>query len=256
VKNATEDGVAYLKRLLRYQKNPQFTQMVNDRDSVYREYGRVFDPANLGRLTDDEFKGFLLYENNRHWWGIHRHQARVVADMGRLRYVLGVLLDESRPIVDRLNWIEPTAGPKPLPGIGPAVITPILHVVYPDRYGVWNSISESAMRRLGLWPRFRSGDGFGRKYTGVTSSIQTTATKVGVDLWTIDSLWWLCELEHEPSKHQFAGGGAGSSGSHTDGARSRAGSTFVCENCFQTKPNNLRSVDTNLCIDCNPDVVG
>jgi hypothetical protein len=250
MRTSTEDGIAYLKRLLRYQTNPQFTQMVNDRDSVYREYGRVFDPANLGGLTDDEFKGFLLYENNRHWWGIHRHQAKLVADMDRLRHTLGVLLDEKEPIVDRLDWIEPTAAPKPLPGIGPAVITPILHVVYPDRYGVWNSISESAMRRLELWPGFSSGDGFGRKYTAVNSSIRRAATQVGVDLWTIDSLWWLTELEHEPTKHQFEGGS--SSGSTSSWSRRvRITSTFVCMTCYQTKATNLRAPDSeDLCIDC------
>jgi hypothetical protein len=250
LKTSAEDGIAYLKRLLRYQANPQFTQMVNDRDSVYREYGRVFDPANLGRLTDDAFRGFLLYENNRHWWGIHRHQAKLVADMDRLRHTLGVLLDENQPIVDRLDWIEPTAALKPLPGIGPAVITPILHVVYPDRYGVWNSISETAMRRLELWPGFNSGDGFGRKDTAVNSSIQWAATQVGVDLWTIDSLWWLTELEHEPTKHQVEGGSSAGSTSSSS-RRARVTSTFVCTTCYQTKATNLRSPDSeDLCIDC------
>lgn len=39
MKTSAEDGVTYLRRLLRYQTNPQFTQMVNDRDSVYRSMG-------------------------------------------------------------------------------------------------------------------------------------------------------------------------------------------------------------------------
>ena len=208
--------------------------MVKDRDSVYREYGRILDPANLSRLTDDEFKGFLLYENNRHWWGIHRHQAKLVADMDRLRNTLSVLLDESRPIVHRLDWIESTAAPKPLPGIGPAVITPILHVVYSDRYGVWNSISESAMRRLEVAALQLKGR-VSQEVLAVNSSIHTAATEVGVDLWTIDSIWWLTELEHEPTKHQFEGGSSsGSSGFSS--RRARVGATVVCANCFRSRP--------------------
>lgn len=147
---SAEDGMKYLERLIRHNTNPQFVRMVRDGDSVHREFGRLFHPDNLHRLKATEFKEFLLYEHNRHWWGIHRHQAKLVADMDRLRTVLGLLLDESSPIEERLNRIEPTSGPKPLPGLGKAVFTPILHVVYPSTYGVWNSVAESAMQRLNL----------------------------------------------------------------------------------------------------------
>ena len=153
--------MAYLRRLLHHNRNPQFAHMLADGESVHREYGRVFSPKNLHRLGAEEFKEFLLYENNRHWWGIHRHQAKLVSDMDRLRRTLQVLVDESRPITQRLDWIEPSSGSKPLPGLGKAVFTPILHVVYPNRYGVWNSISESATARLRLWPTFPWGSTFG-----------------------------------------------------------------------------------------------
>jgi hypothetical protein len=98
-----EDGVKYLQRLLRDNRNPMFVQMVSDRDAVHREYGRLFHPNNLSRLTAADFKGLLLYENNRHWWGIHRHQAKLVVDMDRLRSVLQVLLDQSKPIEERID---------------------------------------------------------------------------------------------------------------------------------------------------------
>ena len=61
----------------------------------------------------EDFKEFVLYENNRHWWGIHRHQTKLVQDMPILRQALGVLLDESRPIEKRLDWIVPERGAKP-----------------------------------------------------------------------------------------------------------------------------------------------
>jgi len=246
------EGITYLGRLVRNNQNSQFAQMVNDGGSVHREFGRLFDPDNLHRLTAIEFKEFLLYEHNRHWWGIHRHQAKLVADMSRLRSVLGLLLDESLPIEDRLDLIEPAGGTKPLPGLGKAVFTPILHVVHPTKYGVWNSVAESAMQRLRLWPRLGRGSTFGNNYGAVNTSLNDVAAKLGVDLWTLDSLWWLTELEHEPQKHQFAGGEGGGSGGSSS-RRAKARSTFVCSGCFLTKSTSLKSSDPDICRDCNPE---
>lgn len=244
-----EEGVAYLGRLLRSTTNPQFVQMINDRDSVHIRYGHVFSPNQLDRLTAADFKEFLLYENNRHWWGIHRHQAKLVANMDHLRSVLGRLLDESIPIEDRLDWVEPRTPPKPLPGLGKAVITPILHVVYPKKYGVWNQIAEDAMSRLGLWPRFGYGWGFGAQYQSVNSRILQTAAGLEVDLWTIDTLWWLCELEHAPERHQFEGGESSGGGASTTRS-ARARNTFTCSICFQEKAGNLRAGESTECVDC------
>lgn len=231
--------------------------MVSDGRSVHREFGRLFHPDNLPRMTADEFKEFLLYEHNRHWWGIHRHQAKLVSDMNRLRTGLGVLVDESRPIEERLNYIEPGNGPKPVSGLGKAVFTPILHVVYPDMYGVWNSVAESAMNRLQLWPSFGRGWQFGERYVAVNQTLLDVAGELDIDLWTLDSLWWLTELEHEPQKHQFGGGEGGSSGAtnRSSSTQARARDTFVCPNCFLTKSTSLRSSDPDICLDCNPEPV-
>lgn len=250
--DSAEEGIRYLEQLLRNNRNPQFSQMIQDGGSVHREFGRLFDPDNLHRLTDIEFKEFLLYQHNRHWWGIHRHQAKLVSDMSRLRSVLGLLLDESLPIQERLDQIEPAGGPKPLPGLGKAVFTPIMHVVYPEKYGVWNSVAESAMQRLQLWPPLDRGLTFGDSYAAVNGSLNDVAAKLDVDLWTLDSLWWLTELAHEPQKHQFAGGEGGGSGSSSS-RRAKARYTFVCSICFLTKSIRLRSSNPDECLDCNPE---
>jgi hypothetical protein len=246
---AAEDPIGYLQSLL-HAPEDQARQMIADRDQVWREYGRLFHPDNLRRLTAEDFMGFLLYENNRHWWGIHRQRVAQTADMNRLRAALAVLLDESRPIEERLDWLRPRAGPKPIPGLGPAVMTPILHVVYPDRYGVWNSIAESAMTRLGLWPPFEWGWGFGQKYRSVNDAIRAAADALGVDLWTIDTLWWVVERRHEPTRHQFEGGGSSSTTTGT-ARRSRVSEEFLCSECYQWKPESRRSRSRSaVCKDC------
>ena len=249
-----EDTLIYLRRLLN-EPDLQTRQTIADRGRVLAEYGNLFHPDNLGRLTADDFKGFLRYENNRHWWGIHRHEAKLISDMDRLRNGLAILLDESQPIVTRLDRMEPGTGPKPVPGIGKAVLTPILHVVYPDKYGVWNSICESAMTRLRLWPPFGRGAGFGLMYSAVNAVLNEVAQRLGTDLWTLDSLWWRVEQEHAPAKHPFEGSSSVSRprvqpGPHV-GLFKGSAPTFLCSRCYLSKPVSLRArTDPDLCLDC------
>jgi len=244
-----ETALSYLARLLR-DPDEQTEQMVRDRDGVYRVYGRLFGPDNLDSLRSEDLIGFLLYENNRHWWGIHRHQKKLVADMEHTRAVFRRLLDESEPIVDRLDWIEGNDGCKPLPGLGKAVYTPTLHVVYPDRYGVWNSIAESAMRRLTLWPALDRGWTFGQQYEAVNAVLHEVPGQLDTDLWTVDSFWWRVEREAEPTKHQDPGLGSGG-GSGPGRRNAYRMEQFTCTSCWTTKPVNLQAREgEDLCVDC------
>lgn len=248
--NQAADPLAYLSRLLR-QGDEQTRQMIQDRDRVHAEYGRLFHPDNLHQMTAENFKGFLLYENNRHWWGIHRQQAMLVSDMPRLRKVLYELVDESRPLGERLDWVEPRGGVKPQPGLGRAVITPILHVVYPDRYGIWNSIAEGAMTRLGLWPAFPRGSAFGDQYLLVNEVLKRWADRIGTDLWTLDALWWRVERDHEPTRHQFEGSDSTASYTRADRTSRKSPPRFTCRVCHLSKPLNLASTtDHQACVDC------
>ncbi len=97
----------------------------------------------------------------------------------------------------------------------------------------------------------RPGVDLWNNYVAVNDSLNEVASKLDVDLWTLDSLWWLTELEHEPEKHQFAGGEGSGSGSSSS-RRAKVRSTFVCSNCFLTKSTSLRSSDPAECLDCNP----
>ena len=169
------------------------------RDRVIEVYGALFAPENLDQLTAEAFKSFLLFDNNQHWWGIHRQQATITSDMDRLREAIRILLEESQPIAARLNLLVRSDRPNYVPGLGKAVLTPILLVVYPERYGVWNTISESAMKKLGIWPSFDRGSSFGDRYERLNRTLLRIAEDVGVDLWTLDGLWWAVEQPARPA---------------------------------------------------------
>jgi hypothetical protein len=70
------------------------------------------------------------------------------------------------------------------------VITAILQVVYPDKYGVLNNIAEEGMKHLRLWPEIPRAATFAERYEAVNKVLTETAAELGIDLWTLDILWW------------------------------------------------------------------
>jgi hypothetical protein len=114
--------------------------------------------------------------------------------MEKLRQALGVLLDEGKPIRERFSeTLEMVAG------IGKGIATGILTVAYPDKYGVWNNTSEAALRRVGLWPKLGKGEGIGGRYEKINEILHRLSSDLGIDLWTLDALWWfLLEPEIGP----------------------------------------------------------
>jgi hypothetical protein len=112
--------------------------------------------------------------------------------MDRLRAAISILVDESLPIATRLTQV--LEGNARVAYFGKSIATPILQVVYPDKYGVWNSRSEQSMRDLGLWPDCPRDASVGEQYERANEVIRKVAAELNVDLWTLDSLWWLVSV--------------------------------------------------------------
>ena len=159
-------------------------------NNVIGKYGQMFNPANLDKLTKEDFKSFLLVKNNFHWEGIHRQSNLITSDMEALKRCLKNLLDETIPIRERLEQIFNVKGRGEyvIKGLGKAVITPILLVVYPNKYGVWNSRSEDALKKLELFPKFFPKDSFADKYLKVNDIILDLAQKYDITLWQLDGI--------------------------------------------------------------------
>jgi hypothetical protein len=155
---------------------------------VIEEYGALFNPSALDTLTKEEFKSFLLFRNNHHWDGIHRQQNAITSDMGRLKTALKILLDESIPIKDRLEFLFPIDRENYIKGLDKATATPILLVVYPTIYGVWNARSEEGLRNLGLINKFKSNQTFADRYLEINRQLHYLAQKYKVSLWQLDEI--------------------------------------------------------------------
>ena len=164
---------------------PIYNEIVEPRDAVLARFQPVFAPDHVDAITEEEFRSFLLLENNHHWSGLHRQGPRMCTDMDRLRDALAILVDESQPVAERLDRaIEMVSG------MGKNVASAILLVTQPERYGVWNNRSEANMKRLGIWPKFDWGESFGSRYVKVNQILLQLRDALQLDLWTLDALWW------------------------------------------------------------------
>ncbi len=47
--------------------------VIEGRDTVIERYQTIFKPENIPSLTEEDFRSFLYFENNRHWSGLYRH---------------------------------------------------------------------------------------------------------------------------------------------------------------------------------------
>ncbi|QFT96060.1 hypothetical protein FIU85_01970 [Roseovarius sp. THAF8] len=171
----------------------QVREIIKERDDVLKRFSPAFRPAAVADLDEADFREFLSIKHNKHWTGLER-QPQVYANMKRLRQVLSILVDESRPISGRVDSAIKA------PGMGVAKLSAILLVTYPEKYGVWNGTSEKALRSLGLWPAFRRGITTGERYVAVNEVLLDLTRKLDIDLWTLDALWWGVKDEGTASK--------------------------------------------------------
>lgn len=166
-------------------------EILEAKDEVIARYSPAFQPANIATIDEDVLRSFLYFENNRHWSGLNRQVNRVCADMPTTRAALAHLVDETRPIADRMQPVTD------IKGMGKGIITAILHVAYPDQYGVWNNTSHDGLLELGLLPETPRGASFGERYTAVNEVLLQLAAALDVDLWSLDAVWWFLHDDAE-----------------------------------------------------------
>ena len=81
--------------------------------------------------------------------------------------------------------------------MGRATITAILLIAFPDKYGVWNSTSEGALKRLDIWPKFDHGETFGERYIKVNDVLLNLRNDLKLDLWTLDAVFYFIDKPND-----------------------------------------------------------
>lgn len=158
--------------------------VLDGKDESLGRFGPLFRDHSQD-ISEEDIGDFLDFNQNRHWTGLHRQKSNILQDMATLRKAIAKLSKSSRDdVARRFDTAELT-----VTGFGEGIITPILFVMYPDTFAVWNSKSEYALRRLGLWIVEDRGDTKGWKYYKVNSAIKQAANFLEIDLWTIDHHW-------------------------------------------------------------------
>jgi len=180
----------------------QGSERRDEEREVIDRYGSMFHPRNLDALTKEDFKSFLLLKNNKHWWGIHRQGNIITQDIDRLRSALKILLDENKPLKERLDSLFPKNKPNYIKGLGRAVVTPILMVVYPTKYGVYNTKSAKGLKKVGLEPEFGRGASFAEKYVKVNEVLNNLAAENDMSLFQLDEVWSRITEEPRPTPEE------------------------------------------------------
>lgn len=99
-------------------------EIIDNREEVLRRFTPVFQPGAVAELDKGVFQDFLSIKHNKHWTGLER-QPQLFANMDRLRQVLSILVDEGRPIRERVDAVIEA------PGMGVAKLSAILLVACP-----------------------------------------------------------------------------------------------------------------------------
>lgn len=164
--------------------NDEIKCIIAAKDEVIARFSRSFHPGKIENISEDVLRAFLRFENNRHWTGLHRQSNRICEDMVSTRKALGALVNRNLTMTERF------APALAIRGFGKGILTAILHVAYPDHYGVWNNTAVDALIGLGLVPAHSRGATMGEKYEATNNLLKEMALAIDVDLWTLDSIWW------------------------------------------------------------------
>lgn len=153
--------------------------------ATFREKFRQDRLVDWEKLRED-YKEFLHFRNNMSWTTLYRTGLKALSNLEKLWKLLTFLQNESIDVQLRVR--QGLQGKYYCYGIGRNILTAILHVFNPDKYGVWNSRTDDTLSMIRRKPRMRSD--MGHNYTLVNDELVQLKTELNTDMTTIDSLMW------------------------------------------------------------------
>lgn len=97
-----------------------------------------------------------------------------------------------------MDVLFPKNKPSYIKGLGRAIVTPILMVVYPDKYGVYKRRSAEGLKKVGLEPDFSWGTSFSEKYIAINGVLNKLAAENNMSLFELDDVWWKITEGYKP----------------------------------------------------------
>jgi len=169
------------------------------RKAAKEKFRQLFSPANLGRLSKEEFMTFLYFENNQSWTGLYRRGTQAAENMEGVRKAIAYLENESIDVKTRVNGV--LDGQLAVTGMGKNLATGILHVYdSSDKYCVWNNMVEGTLELLGLLPRLTTNKG--ECYVRINEVLNNIKKELDTDLAYVDCFMYMVRelLGGEPGK--------------------------------------------------------
>lgn len=168
---------------------------------VYGKYKDMFKPENIKNLDIEKFLRFFSYIENEHWSGLTQNIASLAADPKKLKAALLLLLDESKPLRERINKVTGAGNQHGMvKGLGPARLSAFLNVASQGKYGIYNRISMEGLSKIGMNPASRRGWStldLGERFTQVNDVLKDISTQYNISLWALDWVWFAIAYPEE-----------------------------------------------------------
>lgn len=134
------------------------------------ENGEVADGERIIKELDND----NLELHGNYSWSMMHMGGDVAADMKKLKNTLGYLFNESIDISKRFFGVVDENGSYKIEGMGQGKASALLHIKYPEKYGVWNSCTDVAFKilsKVNLRFKIREGN-VGKKYEKINELLK------------------------------------------------------------------------------------
>ena len=161
---------------------------ISARKEAYVNFRKRF---SIEKLLDFEclkrnFKNWLLFQNNLSWTTLQRTGYKALDDPEGLAKLIMLLKNEDLDIEVRVR--RGLKGEEKVNGIGPGILTGLLHTFFDDKYCVWNTRTKDTLKILRRPPAIYRN--IGDNYNAVNDKLHEMAKDLNTDLTTIDGFMW------------------------------------------------------------------
>jgi hypothetical protein len=161
---------------------------------VYEKYKDMFKLGNIMNLDVEKFLHFFSFSENEHWTGLTQNIRTLVEDPEKLKKALLLLLDESKPLRERINKVTGNGSePGMVKGFGPARLSAFLNVATQGKYGIYNTISMKGLSKIGMSPESNRGWStldLGERFVEVNNKLKELSEQYDISLWALDWVWY------------------------------------------------------------------